>query len=110
MGRKRTKPTPARFFGYPDELIQEWCGVSRQTAYMCKIGARKPSKAALRLFVLHRDGRVVGPEWTGWTIRRDQLVDPEGNRTTQAQLRAYWMIVQLARELAREAGRDEDYR
>jgi hypothetical protein len=109
MARKRIKPTPALFYGYPVELIQLWCGVSRQTAYLYKIGARKPSKAALRLFVLHRDGRVLGPGWDGWTIRQDRLLDPDDNETTQNQLRAYWIVVQLARELARDAGRLDEY-
>jgi hypothetical protein len=41
MGRKRTKPTPALFYGYPVELIQLWCDVSRQTAYLYKIRGPK---------------------------------------------------------------------
>ena len=109
MPRARKSPTPALFYGYPVELIQSWCGVSRQTAYLYKIGTSTPSKSAVRLFVLHRDGRVLGPEWTRWTIRKDQLIDPEGNGTTQSQLRAYWMLIQLARELARDAGRIDEY-
>lgn len=109
MPRARRKPTPAVFYGYPVELIQQWCGVSRQTAYLYKIGARKPSKQALRLFILHRDRRVLSDSWDGWSVTKDRLVDPDGNETTQGQLRAYWMVVQLARELARDADRVDDY-
>lgn len=109
MPRQRTRPTPALFCGYPVELIQAWCQVSQHTAYLYKIGARRPSKAAQRLFVLHRDGRVLGPGWDGWTIRKERLLDPDDNETTQNQLRAYWIIVQLARELARDAGRLDKY-
>lgn len=81
MGRKRTKPTPALFYSYPVELIQAWCGVTRQTAYLYKIGARRPSPASRRLFILHRDGRVLGPGWEDWAVRSDRLFDPDGNQT-----------------------------
>lgn len=77
------------FYGYPPELIARWCGVSEHTAYLYKIGARKPSRQALRLFTLHRDGRVLGPEWRDWAIHKDRLVSPEGQETTQNQLAAY---------------------
>jgi hypothetical protein len=96
---KLSKPLTI-FYGYPPELIARWCGVSEHTAYLYKIGARKPSRQALRLFTLHRDGRVLGPEWRDWAINKDRLVSPEGQETTQNQLAAYWLIMQLARELA----------
>jgi hypothetical protein len=88
------------FYGYPPELITRWCGISQHTAYLYKIRARKPSRQALRLFTLHRDGRVLGPEWRDWAVRKDRMVSPEGQETTQNQLAAYWLIMQLARELA----------
>lgn len=109
MPRKRRNPTPALFYGYSVELIQSWCGVSRQTAYLYKIGARQPSPASIRLFVLHRDGRVLGQGWDDWAVRKDRLVDPDGNETSQGQLRAYWILVQLAKELAQSAGRIDEY-
>ena len=90
------------FYGYPPELIARWCGVSQQTALLYKTGARKPSRQALRLFVLHRDGRVLGPEWREWSVKKDVLVSPAGQETTHGQLNAYWLIMQLARELARD--------
>lgn len=100
MPSARKRPTPLLFYGYPVELIADWCAVSRHTAYLYKIGARKPSRQALRLFVLNRDGRVLDDTWKGWAVHRSKLVDPDGNETTQGQLRAYWLILQLARELA----------
>lgn len=111
-GRNRSRPTPAIFYGYSVELIQAWCGVSRPTAYLYKIGARKPSKLARRLFVLHRDGRVLGPEWRDWAVHKNKLVSPEGQETTQSQLSAYWLVMQLARELTKDdpAARKEFYR
>ena len=107
MPRGRTARTPAIFYGYPVELIQEWCAVSKQTAYLYKIGARKPSRQALRLFTLHRDGRLLGKEWEGWHAKGDRLFDPEGNATTARQLRNYCLMMQFAHELAR---RDPDNR
>lgn len=88
------------FYGYPVTLIVSWCQVSRVTARLYKSGVRQPSKAAFRLFTLHRDGRVLGDGWDGWSVHHGALVDPDGNATTQTQLRAYWIIVQLAAELA----------
>lgn len=98
--RAKTSKPLTIFYGYPPELIARWCGVSAHTAYLYKIGARKPSRQALRLFTLHRDGRVLGPEWRNWAIHKDRIVSPEGQETTQTQLAAYWLIMQLARELA----------
>ena len=100
MPSARKRPTPLLFYGYPVELIADWCAVSRHTAYLYKIGARKPSRQALRLFVLIRDGRVLDDTCKGWAVHRGKLLDPDGNETTQGQLRAYWLILQLARELA----------
>lgn len=96
---KLSKPLTI-FYGFPAELIARWCGVSLHTAELYKTGARKPSRQALRLFSLHRDGRVLGPEWREWAVHKNKLVSPEGQETTQEQLNAYWLVMQLARELA----------
>ena len=60
-----------------------------------------PSPQALRLFELHRDRRILGAEWDGWLVNNAELVDPEGNATTQGQLRAYYQVYQLCHELMR---------
>lgn len=88
------------FYGYPEQLIARWCGVSVSTARLYKSGVRKPSRQALRLFTLHRDGRVLGDEWKGFAVREGNLVDPQGQEFTAGQLNSHWLIVQLARELA----------
>lgn len=105
---------PARplsiFYGYPDHLIARWCGVSVSTARLYKSGSRKPSRQALRLFALYRDGRVLDDHWKGFSIRGPNLVDPQGREFTPGQLNAHWLIVQLARDLASKDPRDlEDY-
>lgn len=102
VGRRRKYANGNLLFGYPPELIARWCGVSEQTALLYKTGARKPSRQALRLFVLHRDGRVLGSDWKDWSVRDDKLVNPEGQEYTQGQLRTYVLVMQLARELAKD--------
>jgi hypothetical protein len=89
------------FYGYPAALVARWCGVSPATVTLWKRNKRKPSRQALRLFALHRDELVLGEPWIGWKARGAALVDPDGNVTSQAQLRAYWIIMQRAAELAR---------
>jgi hypothetical protein len=96
------------FYGYPPELVALWCAVSLDTAKLYKAGKRKPSRQALKLFALHRDGQVLGGEWRGWAARDGKLIDPEGNSTSQAQLRAYWIVMQYAAELARRDPVDYD--
>lgn len=114
MPKRRSRPTPALFYGYPPELIASWCQVSTSTAYLYKLGQRKPSRQAVRLFVLHRDRRVLTDEWKGWLVKRDVLVDPEGNETSRDLLRNYVLMLQFARGLADEVrgkkGRDQYFR
>jgi hypothetical protein len=93
------------FYGYPDKLIARWCGVSVATARLYKAGTRKPSRQALRLFALYRDGRL-DDAWKGFAVRGDRLVDPERREFDPKQLRAHWLIVQLARDLASKNPRD----
>jgi hypothetical protein len=90
------------FYGYPAELVAEWCGVSLATARLYKAGKRKPSKPVVKLFLLHRDRRVLGPEWNGWIVKPGSIVDPDNNETSRSQLHNYFWIVQLARRLSSE--------
>ena len=93
--------TKELFYGYPDWVIAEWCCVSLQTARHWKSGIRAPGPAATKLFMLHRDGRILTSEWEGWGIHQGKLCDPEGHETSQGQLRAYPFVWQLANEFAR---------
>jgi hypothetical protein len=88
------------FHGYPASLIAEWCGVSLGTAKLYKSGQRKASRAVLRLFTLHRDGRVLGSAWKGWSASKDAIVDPDGNATSVNQLAVYFFVMQYAAALA----------
>jgi hypothetical protein len=91
------------FHGYPPETIAQWCGVTVPTARLYKSGARKASRAVMRLFTLHRDGRVLGAEWVGWKSCKGVITDPDGNSTSMRQLRMYFFVMQYAAALA---GRD----
>jgi len=33
-------------------------------------------------------------------VPKDKLISPEGQETTYGQLNAYWLVIQLARDLA----------
>lgn len=99
--KKPRYATAALFYGYPATLIAEVLCVTRQTAYHFKSGIRRPGPTSMRLWHLYVSGRILGDEWEGWQARDGALFDPEGHRTTQAQLRAYAYVWQLARELAR---------
>lgn len=91
------------FYGYSAERLAEWCCVEVETARRWKRAEASPSPQAQRLFELHRDWHVMSsPAWAGWRVKGDVLVDPEGNETTQGQLRAYSLVYQLARELMRD--------
>ena len=95
------------FYGYPEQLVAQWCGVSVHTARLYKSGVRKPSRQALRLFTLHRDGRVLDQQyWRGYSVLKGKLVDPTGREFDAGQLNAHWLIVQLARDLASKDPRD----
>jgi hypothetical protein len=96
------------FDGYPAWLIAEWCCVSQQTAYHWKSGVRIPGKTALRLFMLHKSGRVLTDEWDGWGVHRGKLCDPSGNELEQDQIRAYSFVYQLAQEYGKQNRRADE--
>jgi hypothetical protein len=100
--RRPSRPVPALFHGFSVDRIADWCHVTRGTAYLYKIGQRKPSKQAVALFVLHRDRRVLTVEWKGWLLKPDSLVDPEGQETSRNLLRGYAFMLQYVRHLLAE--------
>lgn len=108
VGRPRKRPTPAVFYGCLAELIAQWCCVSRSTADAYKSGRLKPSRMALRLFVLMRDRQVLTKEWAGWLIKPDAIVDPEGNETNRNLLRNYQLMCQYYHSLARRTGDERE--
>ena len=100
--RERDRVVNSLFYGFSAEWLSQACLVDVDTAARWKRGELAPSPQALMLFELHRDGRILGSEWKGWKILRAEIVDPEGNGTTQGQLRAYYLNYRLLRELLRD--------
>jgi len=100
--------TKELFYGYPDWAIADWCCVSLQTARHWKSGIRAPGPAATKLFMLHRDGRILTNEWDGWGLRKGMLCNPEGHELTQGQLRAYPFVYALAVEYGKTNSRARD--
>jgi hypothetical protein len=90
------------FYGYPDELVARWCGITPTAVRQYKTGKRKPSRAVMRLFLLHRERRVLPIECKGWLVKLEGVVDPDGNETSWSQLHNYFWILQLARRLVYE--------
>lgn len=104
---KSTVPSPAtvtalRFYGYPPAVIADWCGITYQQACRLKRGKSKPSKGTLKLFDLHAKGQVLTPDFHGFRISGDSIVDPEGNLTTAKLLRGYSLMMQFMAEITRD--------
>jgi hypothetical protein len=108
IGRPRKHPELNMFYGYPAELIAEWCCVAVSTAFAYNSGRLKPSKAAAKLFRLHRDRMVLTPEWRGWVVTQNAIVDPEGNETPRGLLRNYYLMLQYCRGLGVLTGDEQE--
>jgi hypothetical protein len=108
VGRPRNNGQLNMFYGYPAELIAEWCAVAVSTAYAYKTGHLKPSNPAAKLFRLHRDRMVLTPEWKGWFVTRGAIVDPDGHETPRNLLHNYFLMLQYCRELAGRTGDEQE--
>lgn len=101
---RRSRPTPALFYGLPVSVIADWGRVSSEHARLLKTGIRPPSRQVERLVSLYRDGRVLDGKWRRWVCRKDKLVSPEGVEFDAAALDHHRLVVQFARELAARSG------
>ena len=108
VGRPRKHPELNMFYGYPAQLIAEWCCVALSTAFAYKSGRLKPSKPAAKLFRLHRDRMVLTPEWKGWFVTGSAIVDPEGNEMPRNLVRNYYLMLQYCRELTGRIGDEQE--
>ena len=75
--------------------------MSVKTAQLYKSGKRKPTRQALHLFALYRDGLVLGPEWRGFRVKGTRLIDDAGLSLSVSQLVGYVLLLQWAADLAR---------
>jgi hypothetical protein len=108
VGHPRKHPVVNEFYGYPARIIAEWCYVAPSTAHAYKTGRLKPGKAAEKLFRLHRDRMILTPEWRGWLIQPDAIVDPEGNEMPRNLLHNYQLMLEYCRDLAERSGDPKD--
>jgi hypothetical protein len=108
VGRPRKSSTLTMFYGYPAEVVAEWCAVKLSTACAYKSGRLKPGASVVKLFKLHAERRVLTAQWAGWLVKPDAIVDPEGNETTRNLLRMYRMMLQYAHDLARRTGDERE--
>lgn len=99
MGRKRIPTSPASpFYGYPAEVIAEWCGVSVGTAEHWKAGRRPPSRSALRLFRLYRDGKILDDDWSEYRIVKGKLFGPDGRTVRPSDIVLMGLVWQALAE------------
>jgi hypothetical protein len=90
------------FYGYPAELIAEWCCVSVQSAEHYKAGRRKPSNRVLKLFRLQRDGKVLGDAWDDYRVIDERLFGPDGKSIRPTDIALWELVWQIAAEADRE--------
>jgi hypothetical protein len=104
VGRRRKHFTLNEFYGHPPELIAEWCAVALSTAHAYKTGRIKPGKAARKLFRPHRNRMILAPEWRGWVMTPDAIVDPEGAEMPRKLMHNYQLMLNYLRDLAERSG------
>lgn len=95
--------------GYSAELIADWCECSYRTALDYKRGNKPMSPWAAKLFVLHRDGKVLDHEaWRGWRVDGDVLSQPflKGYTWTPGQLFSEFWLRQELQSRRRQAAKD----
>ncbi len=100
VARKR-KNNLNPFYGIPAVIIAEWTGVSVGTAEHWKAGRRPPSRSALRLFRLYRDGKVLGNAWDGYKIVDKKLFCRDGRHVTEAHISHLALVCQRLADLDR---------
>jgi hypothetical protein len=87
-------------YGIPVELLAKWDCVRATVAAKYKKGTIVPSPAALELFKLNLEGRIVPEEWRGFVFRGGLLWDPSNRSFSHGHLRAYQLGMQLLRAFA----------
>jgi len=87
------------------ETIAAVCGVSLETARRWRRLGRCPEPAR-RLLAVANDLGMISPTWTGWTIRGDVIISPEGLEATPGEVAAIWYYRQLAAEVCRSRRTD----
>jgi hypothetical protein len=99
VGRKRIPTSPASpFYGYPAEVIAEWCGVSVGTAEHYKAGRRKPPTPVLRLFRLYRDEKILDEAWDDYRVVKGNMYGPDGRAIKPSHIAMMGLVWQALAE------------
>lgn len=101
MSDRPRKTVSFEFYGYPAEVIACWCLVPLAKARRLKSGQDEPNRQQRRLFELHAREQLLTDAWRGWRVRGGSIIDPDGNATTENQLRCYALVYQWAADIAR---------
>lgn len=75
--------------------------VSVRTVRNWESGTVRPPYAAYKLMRIMRGGKLLGPEWRGFTVRADRLNTPEGHAFHVGDLSWWSLLVRQAREFQR---------
>lgn len=75
--------------------------VSVRTVQNWEAGTVRPPYAAYKLMRVLRGGKMLGPEWRGFTVRADRLNTPEGHTFRSGDLAWWSLLVRQAREFRR---------
>lgn len=88
-------------------LLAEICEVSYKTVLNWKRGKTKPPKSAKIIgeLIWHRDLGAIFPEWEGWRIEKNMIVNPSGECWTKKDLEAWW----IDRQILASYRKNEDY-
>lgn len=86
------RQVPPQLIGINVNEVARICHVSLKTAARWKSGTTCPPEAALML--LAADLGCFSPEWSGWRLKGQDLISPEGWRIARGQV----MIVPLLRQ------------
>lgn len=109
LARKHFPVTAARFreARLSCFLTVEGCAellrISVRTVQNWEAGTVRPPYAAYKLMRVLRGGKVLGPEWRGFTIRADRLNTPEGHTFHAGDLAWWSLLVRQARQWQKEA-------
>jgi hypothetical protein len=100
---------PVLFWGVRVEQLAEWGRVSRKHAALIKSGLRVPSPQLVALVSQYVDGRVLVGPFARFSVRGEKLVTPEGLEFLASELQAYGSLLEWARTLAVQLGREGEY-
>jgi hypothetical protein len=101
--------TESPLYGVPVEEIARVCGVHQDTARRWKRTGNVPPAAVVAIRALfEHDLGAISAQWTGWSVRGEELISPEGDRFTPGMVRAGGYARQRCAELDRGRLKPQD--